>query len=160
VKMKTNDKEDKVNWINESLIIAFFPLFAYLLAFCHEAGFTSIFGIPKEFIIIDLATVFIVAGALLSISIVLFSFLYFITFNIKWNSINQNPFYRSIIKSLFFIIPCIIYIVIYGRLWREWIYIVIFVLVMLFLEFGFPLFTQRNKDSYYEKLEAQEKYDL
>lgn len=55
---------------SEKTIIFISPILAYLCAFLYEAGFLNYFGIPIEFIRVELTTIVVTAGVVLSVILI------------------------------------------------------------------------------------------
>lgn len=66
-------------WLSVGTILTVLPAFGYLVAFIHEAAYTSAFGMPSAWISLQLGTVLVVTGVLALIFIPAFAFanLYF-----------------------------------------------------------------------------------
>lgn len=149
-------KQITKHWVSEGLIIAACSIVAYLLTFVYEAGFARFFRIPLEFITLNLTSIFVVAGALLVVVI----FLFLLT-ELIFTILNRgdNPIYRGVVRLIpvFLLFAALLFL--YGVQWREWIWIAVVMIMLAFLEFGFPLITQRHKIHYRDKLEAQEEVE-
>ena len=153
---KKTEKQTTKNWFSEGFIIASSPIVAYMFTFAYEAGFARVFGIPLEFITLNLKRVFIVASVLLTIVGLLF-WLANLIFMVSPKE--TNPIYRGFIRLSLPVLLFVVFIFLFGPVWQEWIVLVIVLAIMIWVEFGFPLITQRHKGSYREKLEAQEKVE-
>ena len=139
----------KKNWFSEGIILALIPILGYFFAFQYEAGFASYFRYPKEFISIGLPQIVIATVILWTVAMVLFMFMEMITMMIPEKQ-------RGLCDSIFRFLPLTGFFVgsllAYG--WtRAWPFLILF-LWMSIPEFILPLFTQKDKKGYSEKIEA------
>ena len=154
-----NEVENKTTkkWISEGIIIATSPIVAYLFTYEYEAGFCNVFGIPVQFISIDLATTFFVILGLYTLffNMLLFGNLIFMFLD------KSHPIYRRLtITLVFFLLFFLAPIYLYGiHMWREWIWFACIFGFLALLLFVFPLLTQRHKGSFIDKLQAQAEVD-
>lgn len=130
------------DWITDGIIVAASPVVAYLFTWVYEAGYCSIFGIPRSFISLSLTTVFVVAGGLLFVGAVLFCLSNLIV--IVGLVGPHTPIRRSLARLVPLALMLMAMLVLYGSLWREWIWLVAIVIGYAALEFAFPLITQRR----------------
>jgi len=72
----------------------------------------------------------------------------------KYGPVGRSLISLSPIYIIFFIL-----LTAYGLRWKKWIFPLAVLLFFPFMEFVFPLISQRDKKSYKEKLEAQEEKD-
>lgn len=149
---------DKSSLISDTLLIATIPPIAYLFAFVFEAGYAYVFSIPRELISITFTNVFVAGSSFVLIGIFLLVFLDFIS---KFLPDTSGPVERAIGT----LIPLSLATLAYAfytlgtplsssllALLVAWIFI-------LFIQFIFPLITQRGKPSYPKKLAAQAKLE-
>lgn len=150
------EKQTPKNWVSDALIIAAFPIVAYVITYAYESGYAGIFGIPSQFIALNLITFLVVTGALTGVILSLFMYANFILLILPKS---DSPLFRGIIKLFPMILLSVAYLILYGKLWHYWI-IPIGVIALIFLiEFGFPLITQKGRPSYREKYDEQEKLE-
>lgn len=154
---QVKDKGKSANLlVQQGLVVAAVPLIGYAMAFVYEVGFCSEFRIPREFISINLTTVFIAVGALLGV----IAAIYFLVnmFLIVVPKPKNRVLRREL--SAFYAVSLIILVIviIFWGLWLELISVAVLFLFFVFFIFVFPLITQR-KGSYLEKLEAQRRVD-
>src|SRR3989338_3977635 len=142
-------------WISEGLIIAASPIIAYLITFTYEASFSGVFEIPFQFITLNLTTVFVVASVLIGVVLLLCSTGNFVYTYVVPKS-EDNPIYRSLVRffPLFFLLTVVI--ALFGPNWKEWIGYLVITAFYAFLEFAFPLITQKEEKTYKDKLKSQE----
>lgn len=164
----SSDQETKgSSWLSEGLvaaasegfIVAAISVTAYLFAFIYQAGFARVFGIPLSFVTVGLTDVFIAGGSLLLAGLLVLTLgnLAFVI-SAKFGS---GPIRRRIV-SLTPMLLCsiaLLFFVVGTHLQKSLTGIIIGWLVILFLEFGFPLLTQRHKKGYLEKLRTQDSLD-
>ncbi len=150
-------EQPKINgWLSEGIIIGLGSLFGYLIAYRYHLGFVNYFGIPSDFVVLSITDViFAVLAIIMLVLFMLFigNFLYFLV--PKGNNVLSIKFLRVSIIGIF----TLFYSYLYGTHWQEWIWLLGFFVMVLFLEYAFPLLTQRVKKSYREKLKAQEEID-
>ena len=144
-------------WIWQGIIVAAIPVIGYGLAFLYEVGFCSAFKIPKEFITLNLTTVFVAAGSLLGVVFVLYWFAEFILMLL---SMRKSPLFRELRSFLIILLLSLGFVIVWWGLWERVFFIAFILLWFAFLLFVSPLITQRDKRSYIEKLQAQRKRDL
>lgn len=150
------EKQATKKWVSDALIIAAFPIVAYVITYAYESGYAGIFGIPSDFITLNLTTVLVVTGALFGVILTLFIYANFILYILPKS---DSPIFRGVVKLLPLILLSVAYLLLYGKLWRYWIFPVICILLFILMEFGFPLITQKGNLSYREKYEEQEKIE-
>jgi hypothetical protein len=146
--------EDPNKLISEGLVIAGMPLLGYSVAFAYEYGYASYYGIPWQLISLSLTQVLATAAILCWLFITLF-FVSNLAFTILSNKKKPNPMLAYYFDVLW---PVLLYFValflIFGTHWREWIFFLAFLALFSVLEFGLPLVTQKDKETYMEKLAA------
>lgn len=144
-------------WKTEGVLLAAIPFFSYLLTYIYEAGYCKFFGIPWEFISPNWANVFIFAGGLLGLIVVMFFLIepFFITIypELPW------PILRRLRRLSVPVLLSLIYLFLFGKDQSVFIVVVGVILSLALLEFGLPLLTQRDRKSYLEKLTAQDSVD-
>ena len=136
-------------WVTEGIALALLPALGYYFVFQYESGYASYFNYPKELIEIGLPQIVIAAGALWIAAVVIFFIFEAITLAI---SETHRAFYGSIFRLLPFAGFILCQLLAYG--WsRTWPVLIIFVLIA-FIEFVFPVFNQKGKKDYSEKIQA------
>lgn len=127
---------------------------AYLTSYTYEAGYAGFFGIPERMIKLDLISVCISFGAILT-SLLLFFFVINIVYML-W-PVRPSPLGRCFLRLL----PILIIVAFCRLVTKDWQLLIsplgLFMIWLIFIEFVFPLF-QRGK-TYREKLEAQEEVE-
>jgi hypothetical protein len=151
-----NQKSEKPK-ISEGIILALLSAGSYLFAFYYEKGYASVFNIPTSFISVNINSILVFGTILASILLIV---LPFVNMFIFLTTGRVHPIIqRSLISVLFLGVVLLFQIYIYGLSnWRSWILILIFLVIFLFLDFVFPVLTQRGK-TYVGKLESQEEFD-
>ena len=139
----------KQEWITEGLVLALIPLLGYFFAFQYESGHALYFKYPKEFIEVGLPQIVIATISLWTGAVMIFMLIESITIAIPKA---QRGLADSIIKFLplagFFIGAFLVH----G--WSHaWPFLFVFVLIGI-PEFILPLFTQKDKKTYSEKIDA------
>jgi len=143
------DETKKYGWITEGLILALIPVLGYFFAFQYEAGYATYFKYPKELILIGLPQIVIATITLWTGSIVIFMFVESIIMMIPKT---QRGLSDGIIKFLPLLGFFVGFLLVYG--WgRAWPFLFVFVMIGI-PEFILPLFTQKDKKTYSEKIEA------
>src|SRR5258707_3352704 len=79
--MADQETKKETRWITEGLLIAFTPAAAYLLALTFIAGYASYFEIPREFLSLNVPTLFAVGGEILKLAC-LVGLLFFLAFQL------------------------------------------------------------------------------
>ncbi|WP_019227205.1 hypothetical protein [Sedimentibacter sp. B4] len=155
--MDDNIKVKRIESLSDSIIVFISPIIAYLLQYVYEIGYTRYFGIPIEFISIDISKFLLILGG--SWSVIVFLFFFINLLIILFHGVD-NYIVREIKSHIPMALICIMTAAIYGRSnWKIALpSVFIFVFVVL-LTFVLPLLTQRSKLTYREKLEAQAKME-
>lgn len=138
------------------VVAGFTTIGAYLTAFTYEWGFTSHFGIPRQFITLDWTTVLIAAGAVagvLSLAFMILEYLSWLVLPLSVPPTLKRSIVRWVLLSLAFVIP--------GAFWftglvSRVICISCVVALFAFSEFVWPFITQGKTRGWLEKLKAQE----
>jgi len=139
------------------LFIASTPLLGYALAFAYEAGFCRTFNIPISYIELSLTRIFAVAGTL----IVIFSPFLLLMQGLSVIKVSRkNAIGRGFARLSYPGLVFLIYFYLFPLAWRQWIWLVGIFLFFVFLTLGLPLFTQPEKHTYKEKLEAEENEEI
>jgi hypothetical protein len=148
-----SETTEKSSYISDAILIAAIPPIAYLFAFVFEAGYARVFSIPLEFISITLTNVFLAGSSILLISLFLLILLDLISMILPDTSSPIGraigtlvPLFLATLAYVFYTLgtPLSSSLPAIGGVW----------FVIIFLQFIFPLITQRNKTSYSEKLAA------
>lgn len=144
--------------ITEGLLIAGVPVAGYWVAFLYELGYCTYFNIPLSFIEIGILNILVaivgIAGVLLLISI------HANMFYMLLSGIAQ-PISFSLLKIGTILILISGYALVSRLPFVLFVIIVAIIIVLFgFLEFIFPLLTQRKVTGYLNKLAAQEKTEL
>lgn len=154
--MKDEKSQIKIeDWLFKGLVFAI-PFIGYFLAFRYEEGFCSVFQIPSSLISLSLINIFIGIGALVGILFLLYGVVDLI---IRFLPKRENPIFDSLRVLLPGFLLLIVYLVLFGKFWQEWVWILSTFLFLCFLEFIFPLFTFPKEKTYFEKLKAQQRSD-
>jgi hypothetical protein len=140
--------------LSDSIIIAATAPIAFLFAFVFEAGYCSVFRIPLEFISVSLTNVFFAGASFILIGIfliILIDLISMILTNVA------TPLNQSILTlaPLFLATLAFIFYAIGTPLSSSLLGFAIGWLVIIFLQFIFPLITQRGKPGYNNKLAGQ-----
>lgn len=142
----------KFSWLTDSVLLAVLPVLAYLISFQYESGYASAFYIPIELISINLTSIFISLGFLLL----------FVFYSSQIISVIQIVFMNKLNRILKWMIICFTVLFAlapilfdFRYVWKEFTIISSVIIIVVFLNFGVPLFTQRGKGPYIEKLRAE-----
>jgi hypothetical protein len=138
----------------DTLLVAAAAPIAYLFAFVFEAGYAHVFSIPVELIFITLTSIFVAGGSLLIIGLFVLMLADLVS---KLLPNTPSPLRRAIalltpmalatLAYCFFALDTPLASSLRG-LALGW-------LIILLLQFVWPLLTQRDKPTYAEKLAAQ-----
>jgi len=145
----------------QAVLIGAASAIGYGIAYLHELGFNSEFGIPQELIVLNLTTVLTTIGQIIGVFIIMtlaFLMLRYIEHYIlteKWASrLRYN------ISSILFLIFFGTLWLAYPTLWRDLIYMLIaFLISVLYfwgVHYAVPIFTQRKVRGYRQKLKAED----
>jgi hypothetical protein len=143
----------KLTWISEGLVIASAPVGAYLLGLSYIAGYASFFQIPTEFISLNIATLFSIAGAITFVALMVVA-LFFLLFMFWPHS--ENPILFRVLTLFPLLALLYLQISFFGRHWHEWISTLLALLILIIQFFVMPL-TQRQGSAYLEKLREVDK---
>lgn len=149
------EKQQTKRWVSDAIIIAASSIVAYMAAFLYEVGFDSVFGIPVEFINLNLTTVCTVGTAWLVI-IVMIYFVGELMFQLWPKGANVHPVYSKLSDFIPSFIIVIVLLFLYDFKWKEWIATGAFLLTFLLIDLISPLITQRGKKTYRDKLKAND----
>ena len=145
-------KRTKKSWLAEGIIIAASPIAAYLLTYCYELGFTANFGIPREFMTLELR------GILPLTIIILFTSLSIELFIILFKPImaSMNVILRKIINVSLWVAFFSPLILLYLSRKNNISLFLFFGLSLLaiYSEFITPLLTEKRRIYYLDKLKA------
>jgi hypothetical protein len=146
-------KKEKKSWMPEGLILAAGPVLAYGIVFAHEVGYADVFEIPLGFVSIDVTSILIVTVAMVPVLYAL-SWLAYMGLSLlpAHDSPIRQRLQRLLVPSLLFVL----FLMLYGARWLEWLWTAVFLLIVTFLEFGLPLIKQRKETTYHDKLIAQD----
>jgi len=161
MKQATSDREggsSRERLLSRGAIVIGVPAAGYLIVYSHEAAFLSTFSIPATFVTLDLATVLQVSLALVGAMILLFwggNLVYMLWpkgCRLTWNHIR-------IIRDIGTAAAGVALVLLLPNE-RSFGFAVLFMAgLFAFLDFVWPLLTQRGKRTYREKLEAADEID-
>lgn len=140
--------------IYEALLVVLIPLLGYAISFLYEIGYCNTFNIPSYFIKPSATTIFIGIS-----SIVLFLLLYFV---IRWGFgifLGTGPISLGINHLAIPLLILVYYFGIFGADWKRLSGVILGFVIVVFLEFGVPFFTQSKRLKFRDKLKAQDKAD-
>jgi hypothetical protein len=146
-----------MSWLSGGILIALVTATAYLWAFSYETGFCNYFRITFYLISLSLTTILPVAGSIILIT----SFMVFIFIT---PGIILSPLFRYTTKSItgliisalaVLLLSFVHFLVFTGWQRNGWILLEIYIVFLMMIIFLRPLFTQRGKGSYKEKLAAE-----
>lgn len=146
-------------WLGPGALIGVVSVLAYLFAFTFEAGYAAAFHIPLNLIRVDIHNVFLAAGALLTLAIIMFGIADAVTSFIPKNG-------HLIIQLLKPHIPlALFYIAIFmlttgTQMSLSAIRIICITGIGIFLmSFVFPVLSMRSEKRLKDRLAAQDKHD-
>lgn len=146
--------------ISRGIILTLIPFAGYVIAFAFKYGYLSYFGLPIQFVTVNLETV-LLAIAVLTISFLPLFWIYqIIVIMFSWIDRN-NPIHRALWRVLAAIIIFLPTFTIFAQgsyLKRA---LVFFAVIALFVagEFGWPLLSDRKQKTYREKMGAAQVRD-
>ncbi|MGA1864348.1 MAG: hypothetical protein ACMUHX_04735, partial [bacterium] len=147
-----SDKTKNI-FLKEGLVIAGITLISYLVAFAYQYGHAEYFEIPVNIISINLTIILISFASLLGSLYLFYALSRFIWFYTpKENdpvSFRKRLFSKMIIAS--FWMPLIF------SNWIAWVIFLAAIVILAFFLFVLPLITQRDKETYAEKLASDAK---
>jgi hypothetical protein len=144
----TNGQKPKPEWFTEGLLIAAAPVAAYLLTLNYINGYASYFQIPLEFLSLNVPTMFVVGGKILSASLLVYLFFLLVG---RFVPAEDGPLLHRILVILPWVGLLYIQILFFGKKWHEWRETFIFSLLLVAMLFILPL-VHTDKKSYTEKL--------
>jgi len=106
----------KPTWITEGLLIASAPVAAYLLALNYISGYASYFQIPTEFLYLNVTTMFVAGGKILSIALFISLFVLLV---FQFLPARDSPLLRRILAILPWGTLLYIQALFFGRHWNE-----------------------------------------
>jgi len=142
-------------WVSQGIVVAAVPLIGYAMAFLYEVGFCGEFGIPLEFISVNLTTVFIAVGTLLLVVAIIF----YVISLLMMIPEPKHPVIRWQL-SLFYVVLVmnLAVAIIFWGLWYELIMVAFLFAFFVFWIFVSPWITQKE-GAYIKRVEAQRKVD-
>lgn len=144
-------KTTKSTWLTEGLLIAAAPAAAYVLALNYISGYASYFQIPMEFLSLNVTTMFVVGGKILSLAFLVYLF---VLLPFHFLPAGDSPLLHRILAILPWAALLYIQVMFFGRRWHEWrstLFLFLFIAADFFL---LPLI-HRDKTSYMEKLREE-----
>lgn len=144
--------------LSEGIIIAVGSVLAYVCSFIYEQSYLKVFSIPSDVISVTPTRIFAMAGPIFLVILLLFNIVNAILLFAPKDGI-KNVYFRASLKTIIVLVILFIYFVIYGFKRNMAIGGGIALLFLLSFDFVFPLFIQKGKGSYKEKLLAQEGVD-
>jgi hypothetical protein len=153
-----NEKNDTKLWLKSALEIGAISVGGYLLGFAYEMGYANYFDIPLKLIKLDLMSIFI--PIILIALLLLFLFVITDAMFPFLSDVKSGVIYRGIRRSAIWILLCAAVFFIYGNTsWPILKWYLLFLALSLFAEFLWPLIIQHGKETYLQKLDAQEKLE-
>lgn len=141
--------------ISDSIVLAAFPLSAYLISFLYQAGYLNAFRLPTRLIEFDLIDVLLVTVGLWGLITILFGIfnLIFTLLTVGRTSIPE-PVARRLrgLSPLYFITISLFYL--YSDSLTEWLILWVAAGIGSAIAFLPPLLTRKHKGSYLEKMKA------
>lgn len=148
--------DKKKTFLTEGVLAVLIPAVAYLFYIRFESAYLQVFGVSSEFIEIDLKNILYIIGVILSA----IWFLIIVTSIILPLFIRAKGAYGELIRrSVFY---CLIFspvLFIYSSHPYELLPYIFILAILIIFEVIYPLIAQRNKSTYEEKLEEQQKID-
>jgi len=145
------------SWISDGIMIAVMTATAYIWALAYEVGFCNYFYIPFSFISLNPITILAIAGGIIIVTASM-ALLFIIPGIILAPLIRlgTRSISGTIILAASLILLIFVSMMITDReLWKYQILGEILLALLIMIFFIWPLFTQRGKGSYKEKLAAE-----
>jgi hypothetical protein len=143
--------------LSENIAIAAVPLAAYLLIFAVESGYLSVFQLPYQFISFDLAEIFVASSALLGVA---FAVIFILNTLADFFISKRTP--PIIVHKIRIYTPLFLLflsgLVLFRTMWREWWGLGVGFAIVLLLDLGTPLITQRKNKNYLTKIARAEEF--
>ena len=145
----------------QAVLIGAASAIGYGIAYLHELGFNSEFGIPQDLIVLNLTTVLITIGKILGVFIIVICVFLMLRYTEhyvlteKWG----RRLRRHITTIIFIIFLGALWLA-YPSLWRDIVYMLIGATVATLyfyaIHYAVPIFTQRKVRGYRQKLKAED----
>lgn len=135
------------------------PVMGYLIAFIYESRYLSVYGIPSDFVIINWTNLIVASGSVLGISIALLIFLWLPLIAAIFGASMKNILFGIIIRQISMYTYTTIFFARYHMMESGLEFVFILPVFLTFLDFIFPLITQRKVRGYSNKLKTQDKID-
>jgi hypothetical protein len=146
------------NYLSEAIIVALASASAYYFSYTYEKAFLSYFGIPQQFITIDITTILSFGAIIFGALILTFPALNMFTILL---SRTKNEYLVRLVRPYWiFLFLILTHFYFFGL--DKWTLLIAYLVVCLFFiffDFIFPLITQRGKKTYTEKLQTQEEIE-
>lgn len=156
-------EEKKNQWILQGIVIALIPVLGpvlgYTLAYVHETAFCDVFGIPKEFIIVNWPNIIVSIGRVLGSSLVLLWIMLIPALLQRSGNKKPGPYARRCILYFVLLFALFFLAMTYSLTVLEFLSVLVFLLFFALLDFLGPFWTQRDIKGYRDKLDAQDKHD-
>jgi|CXWL01.1.fsa_nt_gi hypothetical protein len=142
--------------LSETLILASFPIMAYLLIFTYFSGYFSVFKLPIQFISFDLVSVFFVSGILLGLAFMIYYWgdMIFHIFRHLPKPL-RSRFERFSMATFGYIVFWYLYDKLFND-WRDQLILILGIVIIGLLEFGSPILLLTNRKAYLAKLESDD----
>ncbi|MFN2456404.1 MAG: hypothetical protein ABR577_19590, partial [Pyrinomonadaceae bacterium] len=151
--MENQQKDKKQGLLSDGTLVALASSYAYLLAYNYELGFGNHFWIPIYFVNVSLTNVLYFAGLVLLFLISIYQLANFVSLYIQ-----SLPPVLARTLSTFLLVTLLVVVIPIWLVGLRWEYLVnplLIVVLMGFILFVYPLFTQRDKKGYVKKLMAE-----
>lgn len=155
--MMNEAQKNKSSWLTEGIVIAGLTVFSYTIAFVFEAGIADHFGIPFEFIEVSLTGIFVAFITLLTGLLIIYVLLEIL--NPLW--VKLSDAIRRRLRLYFgFFFAIIGSLIIAGGSIASLKIILIWFIVMVFIDFIIPALSRKKGKSYVEKVQESHEADL
>jgi len=145
-----------VNWGYSAALCGLMAPIGYAAAYLREWGYCGVYGIPLEFIQLNLTTVLIAIAGSIGILYILFQII-----NLFYSLASGGTFKNltllqlNIIIVIFISIILLAFVAVFRSLIELWPLLVVIVFYVIFFQLIFPLLTQRKTKGYENKIAAQ-----
>ena len=146
-----------INFFTDAFLIGILTLSGYITAFLYKYGYLSYFDAPPEFIELSIAAII---GAVLSISVFVLIFILFLDLLGRFSFLKGNTASQRIKRMSILLITYSLTVIVLYKGDRTFLLLYAGVIVVILLiEFLFPLLFHRDKKTWEEKASAQEEVE-
>lgn len=147
----------KNSWQIVAVIFGFAAPLGYGAAYLREWGFCNVFGIPTEFIQLDITTILIAITSGFGVLLFFYWIAEYFYGLAKQERLQKSPLGYRVVFSGLGLMFLSGFLVLFPSLTDIWLLAVGFLVLFMSIMFLMPLYTQRKIHGYINKLEAQDR---